>query len=396
MAAQTLYRINITSKELTILEQLRRAHTTPQHLVKRASIILLANEEGMTNQRIADQLRTTKANVTQWTKRWIERTLEPIHDRLSDLPRSGRPDTISAEQWCRIMAIACEPPADHGRPISHWTSAELASEVIKQGIVNQLSAGHLRKVLAQVTLQPHRSRYWLNAKADERKDERIADICTLYHDAPRKPNELFMSTDEMTAIQALERIAPDLPMSSGKPVAVEFEYKRHGTQTLIAAIQIATGTVSAWCGDTRTEADFASFIEWVIQKHSGFSVYHFVLDQLNTHKSETLVRTTAKICGLDLDLGVKGKSGILKSMETREEFLSRPDKAVVFHYTPKHASWMNQIEIWFGILARKVVKRGQFSSKEDLRDKLMAFVDYFNATMAKPFRWTYQGKPLVA
>ena len=396
MAAQTLYRINITSKELTVLERLRRAHTTPQHLVKRASIILLANEEGMTNQRIADQLRTTKANVTQWTKRWIERTLEPIHDRLSDLPRSGRPDTISAEQWCRIMAIACEPPADHGRPISHWTSAELASEVIKQGIVNQLSAGHLRKVLAQVTLQPHRSRYWLNAKADERKDERIADICTLYHDAPHKPNELFMSTDEMTAIQALERIAPDLPMSSGKPVAVEFEYKRHGTQTLIAAIQIATGAVSAWCGDTRTEADFASFIEWVIQQHSGFSVYHFVLDQLNTHKSETLVRTTAKICGLDLDLGVKGKSGILKSMETREEFLSRPDKAVVFHYTPKHASWMNQIEIWFGILARKVVKRGQFSSKEDLRDKLMAFVDYFNATMAKPFRWTYQGKPLVA
>lgn len=396
MAAQTRYRINLTSKERSTLEGLRRAHTTPQHLVKRAGIILTANEEGMSNQRIAERLRTTKANVTQWTKRWIERALEPIRGRLSDRPRSGRPDTITAEQWCRIMATACEPPADHGYPISHWSSAELASEVVKQGIVQQLSAGHLRKVLAQATLQPHRSRYWLNAKADERGDERIADICTLYREAPHKPDELVMSTDEMTAVQALERIAPDLPMASGKPVAVEFEYKRHGTQTLIAAFRIATGTVCARCGDTRTEADFAGFIEWVIQQHPGFSVHHFVLDQLNTHKSETLVRITAKICRLDLDLGVKGKSGILKSMETREEFLSRPDKAVVFHYTPKHASWMNQIEIWFGILARKVVKRGQFRSTEELRAKLMAFIDYFNATMAKPFRWTYQGKPLVA
>jgi len=205
-----------------------------------------------------------------------------------------------------------------------------------------------------------------------------------------------MSTDEMTGIQALERIAPDLPMAARKPVAVEFEYQRHGTQTLIAAIEVAMGTVCGWVGDTRTEADFARFIEWVVQINPGYRVYHFVLDQLNTHKSETLVRTTAKLCGLEMDLGEKGTSGILRSMETREEFLSRLDKPVVFHYTPKHASWMNQIEIWFGILARKVIKRGNFRSKAELRDKLMAFIDYFNTTMAKPFKWTYQGKPLVA
>jgi transposase len=135
-------------------------------VVTRARIILMANEECLSNQRIADLLGTTKANVTQWTKRWIERALEPIRDRLSDQPRSGRPDTITAEQWCRITALACEPPAEHGHPISHWSSAELAAEAVKQGIVEQLSAGHLRKVLAQATLQPHRSRYWLNAKAD--------------------------------------------------------------------------------------------------------------------------------------------------------------------------------------------------------------------------------------
>lgn len=236
----------------------------------------------------------------------------------------------------------------------------------------------------------------MNAKADDRKDERIADICTLYQQAAENVDEITFSVDEMTGIQALERIAPDLPMSSGKPLAREFEYKRNGTQTLIAAIQIATGTVQAHCGDTRTEEDFSQFIGGLLQRHPGYRVYHIVLDQLNTHKSEALVRLTATLSGLDIDLGVKGKSGILASMETREAFLAKTDKPVIFHYTPKHASWMNQIEIWFGILTKKVVKRGHFRSKTELRDKLLAFIDYFNATMAKPFRWTYQGKPLVA
>lgn len=131
-------------------------------------------------------------------------------------------------------------------------------------------------------MQPHRSRYWLNAKPDARKDERIADICTLYQEAPKRPEELVMSTDEMTAIQASEGVAPGLPMSCGKPVAVEFEYKRPGTQTLIAAIQVATGTVCGWVGDTRTEEDFARFIEWVIEHNPHYRSYHFVLDQLNT------------------------------------------------------------------------------------------------------------------
>lgn len=257
-------------------------------------------------------------------------------------------------------------------------------------------SGPLAEGAPKKTLHPHRFRYWLNATPDARKDERIADIGTLYQEAPHRPDELVMSTDEMTAIQALERLAPDLPMAAGKPVAVEFEYRRHGTQTLIAALQVATGQVCGWVGDTRTEADFARFVEWVIQLNPGYRVYHFVLDQLNTHKSETLVRTTAKLCGLDIELGVKGKSGLLQSMATREAFLSQPDKSVVFHYTPKHASWMNQIEIWFGLLTKKVIKRGHFPSKAALRERLLAFIDYFNSTMAKPFKWTYQGKPLVA
>ena len=126
------------------------------------------------------------------------------------------------------------------------------------------------------------------------------------------------------------------------------------------------------------------------------SIDHLIMDQLNTHKSETLVRVVAELCGIEKDLDIKGKCGILKSMETREKFLVSTDKAIVFHYTPKHASWMNQIEVWFGILMKKVIKRGHFSSKENLKKKIQEFIEYFNKSMAKPFKWTYQGKPLEA
>ena len=236
----------------------------------------------------------------------------------------------------------------------------------------------------------------MNAKADPNKEARIGEICAVYRTCSDKHDEIVFSVDEMTGIQALERIAPDLALAPGKPLAREFEYKRHGTQTLIAALRVAMGSIYAHCGETRTEADFCRFIATLIEHHPGYRVYRFVADQLNTHQSEALVRLAAELSGLNTDLGVKGERGILRSMDSRAAFLSRDDKRVVFHYTPRHASWMNQIEIWFGILAKKVVRRGNFLSQADLREKILTFIDYFNATMAKPFRWTYQGKPLVA
>ncbi|MGB5834572.1 MAG: transposase [Thiohalocapsa sp.] len=245
-------------------------------------------------------------------------------------------------------------------------------------------------------IQPHRSRYWLNAKADPRRDERIADINRVYREHALRHDEIVFSVDEATGIQALERIAPDRRMAPGKPLAREFEYRRHGTQTLIAALRVETGEVHARCGDTRTEEDCARFIDELIEAHLGYRVHHIVLDQLNTHKSEALVRMIARRCGIKEPLGVKGCSGILASMETGAAFLECPDKSIVFHYTPKHASWMNQIEVWFGILGSKVIRRGNFPSTNALRERITSFIDYFNKTMAKPFKWTFQGKPLEA
>ncbi len=176
----------------------------------------------------------------------------------------------------------------------------------------------------------------------------------------------------------------------------EFEYVRHGTQCLIANFEVATGQVIApTVSHTRTEADFVAHIANTVATDPD-GRWLFIVDQLNTHQSESLVRLVAQRCGIDTPLGEKGKSGILLSMPSRKAFLEDESHRIRFIYTPKHTSWLNQVEIWFSILVRRLLKRACFRSTEELKERLLDFIDYFNRVLAKPFKWTYTGKPLAA
>jgi transposase len=186
---------------------------------------------------------------------------------------------------------------------------------------------------------------------------------------------------------------PDLPMKPGHCAKREYEYIRHGTLCLIAALNVVTGKVFPWLNPTRKEADFEYFVRQLLATDPTAN-WVLVTDNLNTHCSESLVRLVAEQCGIEGDLGIKGKSGILQSVESRSAFLSDESHRIRFVYTPKHCSWLNQIEIWFGILCRRLLNRSSFRSLEEMQERILAFIQYFNETLAKPFRWTFTGTPL--
>lgn len=223
-------------------------------------------------------------------------------------------------------------------------------------------------------------------------------MCDLYAEAPalQAAGVHVVSTDEKTGIQALERLYPTLSMQPNLVERREFEYIRHGTQCLTTNFEIATGLIVApTIGDTRTEADFAAHVAQTVAKDPQ-GTWIFVLDHLNTHQSESLVRWVAEQCAIKEDLGRKGVSGILANMPSRAVFLQDATHRIRFVYTPKHTSWLNQVEIWFSILERRLLKRASFTSSKDLRQRILDFIEFFNRAKAKPFKWTYAGRPLTA
>ena len=222
-------------------------------------------------------------------------------------------------------------------------------------------------------------------------------MCDTYRQALKREEQNIrtISFDEKTGIQALEPASPGKNVKPGMIEKREFEYIRHGTQALLAGMNVATGKIIPLIRNTRTENDFEDWLKMMLESDSAACGWHIVIDNLNTHMSEAAVRFIAAMEGISEEsLGVKGKSGILESMKTRAVFLSKPSHKIVFHYTPKHASWLNQIEIWFSILVRRFLKRNRFTSKEDLKERLQSFINFFNDTMAKPFKWTFRGSPL--
>ena len=365
-----------------ILSRVARSKTLPARQVQRARIILLATD-GFDNMYISKQVALGQDSVSKWRSRFIKKLpllqeisekdpaklAEAVSSFLNDCPRPGQPPHYTDEQIIKILEIACRNPEELGYEVSHWSLNLLVDAVIKEGIVD----------------------------SPETFAEKVNEICTVYHEAVKnhEAGGHTISVDEMTGIQALEHKYPDKPVIPGKAACMEFEYIRHGTTSLIGFFDVATGRMEQpYLNPTRAEDDFVEALRALVETDPDAS-WTIVCDGLNTHKSESLVRFVAEQCGLTEDLGRKGKSGILKSLESRAEFLHQEEHRIRIVYTPKHCSWMNQIEIWFGILNRRLLKRKSYRSVEELETSILRFIEQYNL-MAKPFKWTYKGVPLAA
>lgn len=404
--------LELSAKLIEGFSRILAKRTSQKREIERVLIVFeLRNNNPL---QVAKLLKCHKETVYRWYHRAKELTMvfeqHPVMSNaelerflrlfLKDKERAGAPLVYTPEQQCSIVAIASEKPRKYGIESSKWTHWELAMVANRDGITKSISPSTVGRILAEANIKPHRSKYWEFPNIEDKAafSKRAAEICELYYNSEKelKNRTHTVSVDEKTGMQALSRINPDKNAIPGKIAKLEFEYKRHGTQALIPSFEIGTGKIIAYrIGATRTEEDFATLIENTIDLDSEAN-WIFIADQLNIHKSEALVRLIAKKLDLENDLGKKRKTGILKDLITREKFLSDKSHRIRFVYTPKHCSWLNQIEIWFGILTRKILRHGNFQSINELRTRIANFIEYYNTTMAKVFKWTYKGKLLQA
>jgi len=348
-------------------------------------------------ERFEQSVDALEACVTEgnWSK--LERTMK---DCLEDAPRSGRPPDFSPWQIVSIISIACEKPEASDRPISKWTSREIADEAVKRQIVTAISASHVARILRSVNLKPHKTKGWCftTEKDQEAFARQVQEVCEVYLQAPQNYEQAGVHTvsiDEATGLGANEKRAETLPPKPDQAGKEETQYTRHGAVCLTAAWHVVLGQVlHHTLQQTRNNDDFANFIEEMLRRDPD-GKWVIVVDNLNTHCSEALVRLIARLEGIDeATLGDKKKrKGILGSMKSRKEFLRDPTHRIRFVFTPKHSSWLNQIEVIFGIVKRRGLAGASFKSQQELIERLNRFIDYFNRTFARPMNWTYTGRP---
>ena len=381
-----LIAIKPASDERAALERTVRTATAPQRDVLRASIVLLA-ADGHANRAVAEMLGVEENTVGKWRRRFGEKRMVGLRDE----PRSGRPPKFTAPQKVRVLKKATQHPRESGVPFSHWDAASLARLAVDAGITESIHPTTVWRWLNDADLKPHRVQYWLQSP-DPDFEQRSQDVIKVYLAARRRAKQgiATFSIDEKTSIQARERVRPDLAMVRGIPQRIEHEYIRHGTLCLTAGLDVATGNVRGLITADRPAPVFARFLRELIASVPEAQKIHIVADNLNTHWHHDACAVVAATSDVTYD------PDLFQTGPLRREFLMAPRKRVVFHFTPKHASWLNQIEIWFSVLCRKLLNRESYSSLRELRDALRRFISYYNRHLAHPYRWTYTGTPCRA
>jgi len=289
-----------------------------------------------------------------------------------------------------VVAIATSLTEEHDCPRNGWTLDEIAATIVNEAHADVVSRCTVWRVLQAADLKPHKSVYWLNSH-DPDFEARAKEICQLYVQAPRfyQEGRLLICCDEKTGMQILQRAAPTQRVEPGKPEKREFEYIRLGTRTLITSFVVPTGEVVWDLGATRTNLDFRAHILRVTKHFPAMKKFDWIVDNLNTHSSLDLCEIMAYLNGIDF------KPKELQTQIQRRAFLSDPDHRHVLHYVPRHGSWLNQVEMWFGVLSRQFLRRGEFASVQEFTARLTKYLDEYNLEKAHPYRWTYTGEPMV-
>lgn len=289
-----------------------------------------------------------------------------------------------------VVSIATSQPADHDCHATRWSLDDIARTILNENHAQAMSRSTIWRILEEADLKPHKSEYWLNSH-DPDFDEKARDICKLYVASPQlyQQGRLVICCDEKTGMQILERKHPTKPVTTGIPERREHEYIRHGTRALINSFAVPTGQIAWSLGLTRTSEDFVAHLRHARDQFPEMERYDWVLDNLNTHWSLDVCQLMAEWC----DVPFEPKK--LKRGADRRAFLTNPSHKHVFHFTPKHGSWLNQVELFFGVLQRRFLARGEFKSAEEFERRLTAYLEDYNAHYAHPYRWTYTGQPLV-
>ena len=339
---------DLTEEEVATLSMWVASHKTEQRLSRRAEVILLS-AQGMTLREISLKSRLSEKNCLKWRTRFLKDRM----DGLKDKHRAGRPPSITPWQRAQVLRLACERPFNGSNA---WSTRELAR-------VTGLGSTTVHRILNEVSIKPHKIHHWCGKSPDPEFEPKQAAIIGLYMNPPE--NALVLSIDEKSQIQALDTTQPELPLRPGNPKRHTATYTRHGTTCLLAALSVHEGTVQARCVDSNNRFVFLDFLKSLYRAHPHKHL-HVIADNLPLHKHPEVMERVSR------------------------------RRRLTLHFTPTYASWLNQIEIWFNIFARDMIKGGVWHSKEDLVDQIMFYIQRYNRDRAHPFKWTYTGKVLAA